>query len=327
MHPALSVVFFTALSGSGYGLLLVVGLLLAIEPGTLSRFEALTLLAFGALLATIGLFASLVHLGQPQRAWRALSQWRSSWLSREGVAALFTYLPLAACAALLWLGWPGAALRISALLLGLAALVTVYCTARIYTSLIPIPAWRHRLVLPGYLLFALLGGLLWLAPLRAVQGAALDPALIALLVLLALAGALLKWAYWRAIDSSPLGVDLMSATGLSGAEGMRAFEAPHTEANYLLREMGFVLARRHAARLRTLVLLLLGTTALLLAITALVNGSTTAGLLLLSALVAGQFAILAERWLFFAQARHMVTVYYGSTGAARRGGITTATAA
>jgi sulfite dehydrogenase (quinone) subunit SoeC len=326
MHPALSVVFFTALSGSGYGLLLVVGLLLAIEPGTLPPFDALVLLALGALLATIGLFASLVHLGQPQRAWRALTQWRSSWLSREGVAALFAYLPLSACAALLWLGWQGAMLRMTALLLALAALVTVYCTARIYTCLVPIPAWRHRLVLPGYLLFALLGGLVWLAPLRALQGAPLDPALVALIVLLALAGALLKHAYWRSIDASPLGVDLASATGLTGAQGMRAFEAPHTEANYLLREMGFVLARRHATRLRALVLWLLGATALLVAAATLLD-ATAAIVLLLPALAAGQLSILAERWLFFAQARHMVTVYYGSTGDARRAGMTPTTAA
>jgi sulfite dehydrogenase (quinone) subunit SoeC len=317
MHPALSVVLFTTLSGSGYGVLLLVGLLLAIEPGTLDAAAALLLLALGAVLATIGLLASLVHLGQPRRAWRAFSQWRSSWLSREGVAALAGYLPLVASAGLLWFESNGAWLRAAAALLAASALATVYCTARIYTSLVPIPAWRHRLVLPGYLLFALLGGLLWFLPVRAAHGMALEPLLLALVVLLAITAVLLKQAYWRAIDATPLGVDLASATGLSGAGGMRPFEAPHTEANYLLREMGYVLARRHATRLRGLVLLLLAGTALLVAASALVEGRASLGLLL-PALAAGQLAILAERWLFFAQARHMVTVYYGSTGDARK---------
>ncbi len=46
-----------------------------------------------------GLLSSTLHLGNPQRAWRALSQWRSSWLSREGVMAMLTFVPL------LWSAW------------------------------------------------------------------------------------------------------------------------------------------------------------------------------------------------------------------------------
>jgi sulfite dehydrogenase (quinone) subunit SoeC len=316
MHPALSVVLFTALSGSGYGVLQLVGLLLAIEPGALDAVDALVLLALGAALATVGLLASLVHLGQPRRAWRAFSQWRSSWLSREGVAALAAYLPLTACAVLLWIGSHGPWLRVAAVLLVACAALTVYCTARIYTSLLPIPAWRHRLVLPGYLLFALLGGLLWFALVRALQAVPLEPLLAGLLLLLVANAVILKRAYWRAIDDAPLGVELDAATGLSGAHGMRPFEAPHTEANYLLREMGFVLARRHATRLRRLVLLLLAAAGSLGVASLLFDAA--AFLWLVPALVAGQLGIIVERWLFFAQARHMVTVYYGSTGDAGR---------
>jgi hypothetical protein len=47
----------------------------------------------GGLLVSLGLLSSTFHLGHPERAWRAFSQWRSSWLSREGVAAVATYLP------------------------------------------------------------------------------------------------------------------------------------------------------------------------------------------------------------------------------------------
>jgi DMSO reductase anchor subunit len=50
-----------------------------------------------ALLVTLGLLSSTFHLGHPERAWRAFSQWRSSWLSREGVAAVATYLPAGSC--------------------------------------------------------------------------------------------------------------------------------------------------------------------------------------------------------------------------------------
>src|SRR5690606_29264341 len=41
-------------------------------------------------LLALGLFASVLHLGRPQLAWRAWMGWRTSWLSREVIAfALF----------------------------------------------------------------------------------------------------------------------------------------------------------------------------------------------------------------------------------------------
>src|SRR3546814_6674503 len=115
------------------------------------------------------LLVSLGHLGKPLRAWRAFSQWRTSWLSREGVMSIATLLPALAVGALLWRGEPGPAtatlLAVSGLVLALCALATVACTAMIYASLKPIPAWRHPLVLPGYLPFPLLTGLALLVAL------------------------------------------------------------------------------------------------------------------------------------------------------------------
>src|ERR1700754_1983072 len=90
MHPAPSIIIFTTLSGLGYGLAATLGLGL-LDPAAIS-----TRLAYLLALALIsgGLLSSTLHLGNPQRAWRALSQWRSSWLSREGVLAVATFLPL-----------------------------------------------------------------------------------------------------------------------------------------------------------------------------------------------------------------------------------------
>ena len=169
MHPALSVIFFTTVSGAGYGLLAWLGISLALlhtrsqVMGAMHDLQVWALV-LGVALATAGLLSSLAHLGQPQRAWRALSQWRTSWLSREGVLALLTMLPALAIGALLLLARPLAAdiaiaLGLLGLLLAVLALATVACTAMIYASLAPIPAWRHPLVLPVYLLFALLTGL------------------------------------------------------------------------------------------------------------------------------------------------------------------------
>src|SRR5262245_44681387 len=90
MHPAVSIIVFTTLSGLGYGLAAMLGLNL-LDPGAVAT-KAGHILALALIAA--GLLSSTLHLGNPQRAWRALSQWRSSWLSREGVLALLTFAPL-----------------------------------------------------------------------------------------------------------------------------------------------------------------------------------------------------------------------------------------
>jgi len=327
MHPAFSVIFFTVISGSGYGLLFLVAAAIALDPLAADPRVALLALGVGAAFAAAGLTSSLLHLGQPQRAWRAFSQWRSSWLSREGVAAVVSFVPLLLLAALLWhyadrLTLPRLErhvvpiLRMVAVLLASAAAVTVFCTAQIYTSLKTIPAWHNAYVLPGYLLLGLLGGasLFWLLDAAAGSGSApwLRRGLPLLVGAVAIAGALLKLAYWRHIETTAQTSTPESATGLGRFGAVRSVEAPHTEENYLTREMGFVVARKHAARLRSIALcafallpLLLGT---LVAATA-PAGSTALALLAVVGTIAGTFV---ERWLFFAEARHVVMLYYGA---------------
>src|SRR5688572_17181996 len=90
MHPALSVIFFTTLSGAGYGLLFWAAWH-ALSGASATR-TLLVCIALAIVLSTIGLVSSLLHLGKPARAWRAFSQWRTSWLSREGVASMATFV-------------------------------------------------------------------------------------------------------------------------------------------------------------------------------------------------------------------------------------------
>lgn len=302
MHPALSVILFTTLSGAGYGLLVWAAIAALAGGGATARALLVsTLLAL--VLASGGLLASFWHLGKPLRAWRAFSQWRTSWLSREGVAAVLTYVP-----ALLFAAGIGGAMTATALLL--CALATVACTAMIYASLKPIPAWRHPLVLPGYVGFALLcGGLLLAAISASDTGLAPPPAFAkAGIVLAALLGAL-KLHYWRGIDGASLPATRGDAVGLPGRT-VSVFERPHTESNYLTREMAFVVARKHAHRLRGLSLLLFAVLPILcLFAIGRIEGVAPVAWLWLAALsaLAGAFV---ERWLFFAQARHLVTLYY-----------------
>lgn len=318
MRPALSVIFFTTLSGAGYGLLAWLGVSLALlsmrGPMTASlQGVQLAGLALGLALSTIGLLCSLGHLGQPQRAWRALSQWRTSWLSREGVMALLVPLPAIAIAAmLLWLpadATRGALLACLGGLLALLALATVACTAMIYASLKPIPAWGHPLVVPVYLLFALATGLgLMFVLMTALLGVAGPAPMLATLVVLGALLVLVKWLYWYGIGRAGLPATRGEAIGLPGREAS-VFERPHTEGNYITREMVFAVARTHALRLRIgASVALAGLPLLALALVATGIAPPTPALFLATlGLLAGAFV---ERWLFFAEARHVVSLYY-----------------
>lgn len=317
MHPAFSVIFFTTLSGAGYGLMAWLGVFvfwqhaLSGSPQSLSdRTIGFALIAALALVS-VGLLSSMLHLGKPARAWRAFSQWRTSWLSREGVMAVVTYLPALALG--LWL-WPSSPLRDAgailpaalAAMLAICSMITVACTAMIYASLPPIPAWRHRLVVPGYLLFALFGGAALLAaiPGEFAAGSAMSGALL----LLALLTAAIKLRYWRDIDRTPLTVTRGDAVGLPQRE-LDVFERPHTEDNYLTREMGYVLARKHSRKLRRLALALFAVAPVVLSIIAL-GLPAIAVLAMPLATLSLLLGTLVERWLFFAEARHLVTLYY-----------------
>lgn len=319
MHPALSVIFFTTLSGAGYGLLFWAAL--ASLGGQVTARPLLLSVLLAIVLTTVGLVSSLFHLGKPARAWRAFSQWRTSWLSREGVAALASFAVAAVLGVALLPGMigpdaAGLAPRPSALgvlLAGAAmacALLTVACTAMIYASLKPIPAWRHAAVVPGYLLYALLTGGLLFATIEAAWGGRLEnrPAMLAVWAAIALW--LLKRRYWGAIDA-PLPASRGAAVGLPQRE-VSVFERPHTEDNYLTREMAFVLARRHSRRLRLAAMLLSAMLPIVLLLPAWLLVHADATPWYAAAALCALAGAFLERWLFFAEARHVVNLYHGA---------------
>lgn len=321
MRPALSIIFFTTLSGAGYGLWLLLGVLLA-SSNTLvmPKSAVLVMLAAGFVLTTIGLMFSVAHLGQPQRAWRAISQWRSSWLSREGIAAIVCML-VASLVAIMIAGDAAAVpIRIAAAVLAACALLVVYCTTRIYTSLPTIGEWHNPWVLPVYITLALETGSLWLwtltgfaapAVLEYTKSVPIGLTGVAVIVIALIA----KLVYWRQIDHAPMRENSGSATGLDRIGEVRSFEHPHTEANYLTHEMGFVIARKHASRLRRLTLLMAFGIPLLLVMLS-VLAPATALIAAPFALVSASLGAFVERWLFFAQARHLVMLYYGARSGA-----------
>jgi len=314
VHPARSVILFTTASGAGYGLIAWLGLLAAVGLLPAERWFGLTAFLIGFGLIVLGLLSSTFHLGHPERAWRALSQWRSSWLSREGVVALFTFLP-AGLFALSWVfaGADGAAAIALGLLSAVSCLVTVACTAMIYASLKTIRAWTSLWTLPGYLALSALSGAVLLNPLVQLWGLPLRDGFGWMVAALFVVAAVVKLLYWRDIAANPGASTAESATGLGKLGRVELLEAPHSESNYLMQEMGFRIARKHAAKLRRLALLL----GFLAPFVATLAGQLAPGIASLAAAVVAlpllAFGLALERWLFFAEAKHVVMLYYGES--------------
>lgn len=293
MHPAPSVILFTTLSGLGFGLLAFLGIGLPDVTG----WVAFVFFAIGFSLAVGGLLASTFHLGRPERAWRALTQWRSSWLSREGCAsvAALAIMGSYATGVVFWdetwrpVGVVGAAL----------SLLTVFTTSMIYAQLKTVPRWNLIWTPLHFVSLSLTGGALLAGQTDIALG------------FMVCAGGI-QLGHWHRGDRafSTSGTTLASATGLGKNGTVRAFEPPHTGNNYLLREFAYEVGRKHRRKLRGIALgfgYLLPFALLALPMEMTVITHVAAGLAVITHLV----GILASRWLFFAEAEHVVGLYYG----------------
>ena len=158
--PAYSVILFTTASGAGLGLLAWLALfgLLGLVPA--ERWLGFAGFALAFVLVTAGLLASTAHLGRPERAWRAFSQWRTSWLSREGVMAVATYRAGGPCWARAGCSWRAqtASSRVTAVLTAACAVLTLLTTGMIYASLRTIRQWHQPLTAPIYIALGLASG-------------------------------------------------------------------------------------------------------------------------------------------------------------------------
>jgi DMSO reductase anchor subunit len=311
MHPAYSVILFTTASGAGYGLLALLAVFAGAGVVPPSTWFGLVAIGAGVALVVTGLLSSTFHLGRPERALGALMQWRSSWLAREGVAAVATFVPIAIFG-IGWIffndtsglfAWMGAATA-------LMTLVTVSCTAMIYASLKPIRQWNNALTLPAYLVLGLMTGSILFVLLSAAFGA-YRPTFAYLAIVLVVVGFVVKQAYWRYIDGAAPRSTLATATGLERFGEVCPLEMPHTEENFLMREMGYEIARAHVRKLRAIATIALFLAPLILLALIVWQGASVAAALAALACVSAAVGVGVERWLFFAEARHTCMLYYG----------------
>ena len=307
MKPALSLILFTTLAGAAQGMVVVAAVASLLGLSLPSAFLAATLCtAVGLLVAA--LVASFFHLGRPERAWRAVLMWRTSWMSREVIVLPAFIAVVALWAALAVLaGSGGPPSRVLPALAIVGAFGLWWCTAMIYACLRFIQEWAHPLTVVNYTLIGLASGLVLTGAMADLAG---DPQLAAGLAKWAIAGTLLAWltralSLRRNARLKPRS-DLQSATGIRHPQLVQR-SMGMTGGSFNTREF-FHGASLLAVRRAKLAFQVLGfALPVLLVAAALVHG---AGAWWLAA-VAVQFAgLLAERWFFFAQARHPQNLYY-----------------
>ncbi len=303
MHPAPSLIAFTSLSGTGFGLLALLGL--GFGPDTVGFAWSACVLA--GLLCVGGLLSSTLHLARPDRAWRALSQWRSSWLSREGVLAIITLLVFGVYA-LMWL-FGGERSGLLGLVMAVLSFATVYATGMIYAQLKTVPSWCSHWTPYKFLALAVSSSSLMLAMLSGFAGQ--SGAAVTLLCLLALVVAAVVVSRWRAhteiADLASVGATPEEATGLGHIGQVRLLESPHSSPNYLMKEMVYQVARDRALAIRRVAMFAGLWIPLALILLMFVTGG---GLVALVAALSHLTGVLALRWSFFAEAKHAVSSYY-----------------
>lgn len=311
MRPALSVIFFTVSSGAGLGLL--VWLVVLSETGfagSVPRDVVLQMLTLGMLLTTAGLLSSTQHLANPKNAWRAFSQFRTSWLSREGVLAAAIYPVSGVFGLLSIIDAPTLPRVLAGGLLVLLALGVLYCTGMIYACLKTIPRWHTRLVPASYVLLGLYSGALAGLPFHTrgiADGASPLSSPLALVIALLLAAFMVKAVYYFRFRAPDARFTINDALPL-GKKTIRLLDVGHTHGTFLTDEFYFKLARGHAQWLRvTAVGLGFAAPLLILA------SDTRAAVPLAVAAIVCLLGLLAERWLFFAEAEHVVRLYHGAT--------------
>lgn len=303
MNPAFSVVIFTTIAGAAQGMVVALALARLAGMAMAPSFLGAALLVAEAMLL-IGLGASFGHLGRPERAWRAAMMWRTSWLSREVIV-----LPAFMAVVALW--WAALHWGVDTVWLPLAAIVLAallwYCTAMIYACLRFVQEWAQPLTLVNFALIGLSSGLVLTSALAALRGQspllqAAGPAALAVTVVawITRTMALRRNAVLRHASTLQSATGIRAPTLVQKSMGMSA-------GSFNTREFfhhASLLAMRNVKRALIVLGFALPTVLLLWGV------ATASGLAFGLALAVQVPGLVAERWFFFAQARHPQNLYY-----------------
>ncbi len=309
MHPSKSIIFFTVISGTGYGIF--IGLLfniLFIEISYSLNYKLfISLVSF--LMIVLGLLSSTLHLGHPERAWRAFSQWKSSWLSREGLVSVITFFPMV----LFYYFWINNINGYVFLLIILCifSLLTIFCTGQMYATLKTIPSWNNSLVTPIYIFNGITVGSLFVYSINFYfnYNIFLYEKFIIITIILNL---LLKISYWILIRQKS-NTNIQTAVGIK-SKNISFFEGPHTGKNYLTTEMinKSNNKKNNFLRLTFCILTFIIPLYMINQYSTLIADQFILKLSMIFVFILALVGMIIERYLFFIQSKHVVGFYYGN---------------
>ena len=322
MHPAFSVIFLTTLIGVGQGLFLAIFTgqsYSAVE--LLPSGDSIEFYATGSMLALAflfaGLIASLFHLGHPERAWRAATKWRTSWLSREVIALplvmffifIYSLMHYFSWDTMLFTSKTGARLQLSLVIGGLGVIATFalfLCTGMIYAAIKFLQEWASPLTVINYLLLGTASGFILATAFSAYTAPGLVKfygiwaTIITLAALITRSASLLRNARIKHKSSMQTAIGIrhnqiqQKAMGfMGGSVNTRDFF--HHQSRLLMKSIKWIFMV--LTFFLPLLFLWSGIEQL--------NGIT-----LIIAFLIQYLGLIAERWFFFAQANHPQNLYY-----------------
>ena len=289
MHPAPSIILFTVLSGFGFGLISIIGLLQFLS--VITMFDLIIYSIIGVIFATVGLVSSFFHLANKKNAIKSLSQWQTSWLSREAIASISCLLVV--FGNVIWAVSQNNYISEVGVVLFFLSLFTIFTTSMIYAQLKTVPSWNNALTPAIFVCAALTGGAILLTD-------------YASLVLLLVFGTL-QISFWYIADRGfqDKETSVGTALGYNKNEEIRPFDVAHTNRNYLLNEMVYKVARKHSVKIRYISFFMAFVFPMSLILIFPNNFSVS-----VSAITIHLIGIYFSRWLFFAEAKHSVSFYY-----------------
>jgi DMSO reductase anchor subunit len=322
MHPAFSVIFLTTLIGVGQGLFL------ALYTGQLySVVEVVPVedshhhYGIGALIALLflgaGLFSSFFHLGHPERGWRAVARWRTSWLSREvivlpafmGTVAVYGLVHFFDINPVLFTFRETFEVDLSLVIGGLTTLLafTLFlCTAMIYACIKFLQEWATPLTVVNYTLLGSASGFTLATAFAAYQESQLTDfyggwaILLTLAALVTRVSSLIRNQRIQPTSTTQSAIGIRHAKIVQKSQGFmtgsfntREFFHGAPDLVFALIKWGFLLSVFPLP----IFLLWLGMAA-------------DAPRVLMLAFGVQYVGLLAERWFFFAQANHPQNLYY-----------------
>ena len=279
MHPAPSIILFTVLSGFGFGLISIIGLLQFLS--VITMFDLIIYSIIGVIFATVGLVSSFFHLANKKNAIKSLSQWQTSWLSREAIASIFCLLVV--FGNIIWAVSQNNYLSEVGVALSFLSLFTIFTTSMIYAQLKTVPSWNNALTPAIFVCAALTGGAILLTD-------------YASLVLLLVFGTL-QISFWYIADRGfqDKETSVGTALGYNKNEEIRPFDVAHTNRNYLMNEMVYKVARKHSVKIRYISFFMAFVFPMSLILIFPNNFSVS-----VSAITIHLIGIYFSRWLFFA---------------------------